>query len=57
MGHVICNGLELLSTTYDVDTSPSLKKGMETLEALVDKRNITDREKRHAQALKEWADG
>ncbi|KXJ23457.1 tetratricopeptide repeat protein 38 [Exaiptasia diaphana] len=57
MGHVMCNGLELISTTYDVDTNPKLKEGMDTLANLVAKGNINDRERMHAQAVKEWSDG
>ncbi|KAK3724236.1 hypothetical protein QZH41_011720 [Actinostola sp. cb2023] len=57
MGHVICNGLDIISTTYDVDTNPKLKQGVDTLMSLVAKGNITDRERLHAKAVKEWSDG
>lgn len=57
MGHVISNGLELISTTSDVDTNPQLKQGISTLTTLAAKGNITDRERLHVQAVKEFADG
>ncbi|XP_031563215.1 tetratricopeptide repeat protein 38-like isoform X1 [Actinia tenebrosa] len=57
MGHVMSNGIELISSTSDVDTNPQLKQGMNTLTSLAAKGNITDRERLHVQAVKEWADG
>jgi hypothetical protein len=56
MGHVLKNGLSLMSYSSDVNTNPELKQGMDNMTSLVAKGNITDREKLHALALKEWSD-
>jgi hypothetical protein len=57
MGHVLKNGMSLMSTHSDIDTSPELKQGMDNMMSLVAKGNITDREKQHALAFKEWSEG
>lgn len=57
MGHVLKTGMTLLSTYCDVDTNPELKQGIDQMMSLVAKGNITEREKLHAIALKEWSEG
>jgi hypothetical protein len=57
MGHVISNGIQLIGTASGVHNNPKLKQSMDNLTNLVAKGNITDRERLHAKAVKEWADG
>ncbi|XP_031563231.1 tetratricopeptide repeat protein 38-like [Actinia tenebrosa] len=57
MGYVLKNGMKLMSTYSDVDTNPELKQGIDHMMSIVAKGNITEREKRHALAFKEWSEG
>ncbi|XP_015747661.1 PREDICTED: tetratricopeptide repeat protein 38-like [Acropora digitifera] len=57
MGHVLSCGLDLISSGVGIHVDHALKQRMETLESLANKSNISYREKLHAKAVKQWAEG
>lgn len=57
MGHVLSCGLDLISSGVGTHVDHALKQRMETLESLANKSNISYREKLHAKAVKQWAEG
>ena len=57
MGHVISCGLELISSGKGVHVDQELKNNLQALQTLAAKTNITNREKLHVKAVKEWAEG
>ena len=57
MGHAISCGLELIASGKGIHVDEELKNNMEVLESLAAKSNITNREKLHVKAVKEWAEG
>ncbi|PFX15345.1 hypothetical protein AWC38_SpisGene20439 [Stylophora pistillata] len=57
MGHVISCGLDLISSGKGIHTDQELKSSMLSLEGLTARSNITNRERRHVKAVKEWAQG
>lgn len=57
MGHVLSCGLDLISSGTGIHVNQDLQNRMETLQSLATKSNITDREKLHVKAVKEWAKG
>ena len=57
MGHVVANGLDLISSCKGIHTDEVLKSGMEDLYKLAAKSDLTQREKLHVSAVKEWAEG
>ena len=57
MGHVVANGLDLISSGKGIHTDDNLKSGMEKLYDIASKVTITPRERLHVSAVKEWAEG
>lgn len=57
MGHVLSCGLDLISSGVGIHVDHALKQRMETLESLANKSNVSYREKLHAKAVKQWAEG
>lgn len=57
MGHVLSCGLDLISSGKGIHVDQDLKNGMETLQSLAARSNITNRERLHVKAVKEWAEG
>lgn len=57
MGHVISCGLELIASGKGIHVDKELKNSMQVLESLAAKSDITNREKLHVKAVKEWAEG
>ena len=57
MGHVLSCGLDLISSGVGTHVDHALKQRMEILESLANKSNISYREKLHAKAVKQWAEG
>ena len=57
MGHAIFCGLELISSGKGIHVDQELKNNMQALDTLAAKSNITNREKLHVKAVKEWAEG
>ena len=57
MGHVLSCGLDLISSGKGIHVDQELKSNMHALESLAAKSNITNREKLHVKAVKEWAEG
>ena len=57
MGHVISCGLDLISSGKGIHTDEELKNSILSLEGLAAKSNITNRERLHVKAVKEWAEG
>lgn len=57
MGHVLSCGLDLISSGKGIHVDQELKSNMHTLESLAAKSNITNREKLHVKAVKEWSEG
>ncbi|XP_027035594.1 tetratricopeptide repeat protein 38-like isoform X2 [Pocillopora damicornis] len=57
MGHVISCGLYLISSGKGIHTDEELKNSILSLEGLAAKSNITNRERLHVKAVKEWAEG
>lgn len=57
MGHVVSCGLDLISSGKGIHTDQELKTSMLSLEELAAKSNLTNREKLHVKAVREWAEG
>ncbi|XP_050392408.1 tetratricopeptide repeat protein 38 isoform X1 [Patella vulgata] len=57
MGNVVKNGLDLLGTGKTVNLDPEFKLDIEKLNKLCEARNITNREKQHVEAIKQFANG
>ncbi|ESO83130.1 hypothetical protein LOTGIDRAFT_197478 [Lottia gigantea] len=57
MGNVLKNGLDLLGTGKTVTLDPDFKLDIEKLRELCQKRNISNREKLHADAITQFAQG
>ena len=57
MGHVVANGLELISSGKSIQLDAELHQGLETMSSLAAKTTITPRENLHVQAVKEWGQG
>ncbi|XP_053382109.1 tetratricopeptide repeat protein 38-like isoform X1 [Mercenaria mercenaria] len=58
MGHVIKNGLELLGTGTNVRLNKDLANGIDTMVKLAGSQaGLSDREKKHVNAVKLWSDG
>ncbi|PFX14870.1 Tetratricopeptide repeat protein 38 [Stylophora pistillata] len=57
MGHVISCGLDLISSGKGIHTDQELKSSMLSLKGLAARSNITNRERLHVKAVKEWAQG
>ena len=57
MGHVIKNGLECLGTGRNIRLDTELRKDVELMVRMANKNNATARERKHAGAVKLWADG
>lgn len=57
MGHVISCGLELIASGKGIHVDKELKNSMQVLESLAAKSDITNQEKLHVKAVKEWAEG
>ncbi|KAK3087550.1 hypothetical protein FSP39_007448, partial [Pinctada imbricata] len=57
MGHVLKNGLEILGTGRTVRLDNELKKDVEQMVQLGTSQSTTDRERKHVNAVKLWADG
>ena len=57
MGHVIKNGLECLGTGRNIRLDAELRKDVDVMVSLANKNNATARERKHAGAVKLWADG
>ncbi|XP_022807217.1 tetratricopeptide repeat protein 38-like isoform X2 [Stylophora pistillata] len=57
MGHVISCGLDLISSGKGIHTDQELKSSMLSLKGLAARSNITNRERLHVKAVKEWAKG
>ena len=57
MGHVVNNGLTLLGTGTNIWKNKELKCSIEEMVKLAEKNSITAREKKHVDAIKNWAEG
>ncbi|XP_052252233.1 tetratricopeptide repeat protein 38-like isoform X2 [Dreissena polymorpha] len=58
MGHVIRNGLDLLGTGTTVRLNPTLATNIDTMMDVCHKeKNLSDRERKHVNAVKLWSDG
>ena len=57
MGHVLSCGLDLISSGKGIHVDQELNDSMVTLQLLAARSNITNREKLHVKAVKEWAEG
>jgi hypothetical protein len=57
MGHVIVNGLDLMSTAKTTRLDPGLKAAMSLMRRTADKASLTARERLHVKALELWSDG
>ena len=57
MGHVVNNGLTLLGTGTNIWKNKELKCSIEEMVKLAEENSITAREKKHVDAIKNWAEG
>lgn len=58
MGHVIKNGLDLLGTGTTVRLNSELANDISAMVKLADTQaGLSDREKKHVNAVKLWSDG
>ncbi|OWF53854.1 Tetratricopeptide repeat protein 38 [Mizuhopecten yessoensis] len=57
MGHVIKNGLEVLGTGRTIRLDQELDKDIKKMVSLGKSKSVTDREKKHVNAVRLWAEG
>ena len=57
MGHVLANGMDLLSCDKSFRSDGQLKSNLKRMYALAANSNITKREELHVSAVKEWSEG
>ena len=57
MGQVMSNGLDLMGTGHSPRLDPEFRKSIDDLLAMAGTAKISDRERRHVNAVKLCADG
>lgn len=57
MGHVIKNGLDVLGTSRTTKLDPSFEEEIKTMVNLLESPSISEREKKHVNAIKLWSEG
>ncbi|XP_069105797.1 tetratricopeptide repeat protein 38-like [Argopecten irradians] len=57
MGHVIKNGLEVLGTGRTIRLDKEFDKEIKDMVSLAEANGITDRERKHVNAVRLWAEG
>ncbi|CAH1783936.1 unnamed protein product [Owenia fusiformis] len=57
MGHVLCNGLDLMGTGRSTQLDQEFAKSLQDMSILAESSNLTQREIKHVNAVKLWSDG
>ncbi|XP_033731428.1 tetratricopeptide repeat protein 38-like [Pecten maximus] len=57
MGHVIKNGLDVLGTGRTIRLDQEFDKDIKRMVSLAESNGITDRERKHVNAVRLWAEG